>query len=88
MTQDATGLENYVPASPGDQVRSAGGVLLPVAGYGRLNLLVDQGGGTFQGTSREFTFDRVAHVPGLGRHNLISTRWLGEVLDAPVRYTR
>jgi len=55
---------------------------------GCLRLLVDKENGSFKGAMRELTLDRVAHVPGLGRHNLISTRWLGEVLDAPVRYTR
>ena len=42
MTQDSSHLEGYTPAPPGDEVESAGGVFLPVAGYGRLRLLVDQ----------------------------------------------
>ena len=41
MTQDSSHLEDYTPASPGDEIESAGGIFLPVAGYGRLRLLVD-----------------------------------------------
>ena len=74
MNQDSSHLEDYTPPAPGDEVESAGGCFLPVAGYGRLRLLVDQGNGTFKGATRELTVDRVAHVPNLGRHNLLSTK--------------
>ena len=71
--------------SPGDEVESAGGVFLPVAGYGRLRLLADQDNGTFKEALRELTLDRVAHVPTLGRHNLLSTKRLTTAFDAPMR---
>ena len=67
---------------PGDEVESAVGVSLPVAGYGRLRLLVDQDNGTFKGATRELTLDRVAHVPKLGRHNLLSAKRLTTAFDA------
>ena len=85
MIQDSSNLDNYTPAPPGDELESAGGVFLPVAGYGRLRLLVDEDNGTFKGATRELTFDRVAHVPKLGRHNLLSTKRLTTSFDAPMR---
>ena len=36
MTQDSSNLEDYTPPPPGDEVESAGGVFIPVAGYRRL----------------------------------------------------
>ena len=74
MTQDSSHLEDCKPPTPGDEVESAGGVFLPDAGYRRLRLLVDQDNDTFKGVTRELTLDRVAHVPNLGRHNLLSTK--------------
>ena len=85
MTQDSSHLEGYMPAPPGDEIESAGWVFLPVAGYGRLRLLVGQDNGTFKGATRELTLDRVAHVPKLGRHNLLSTKRLTTAFDAPMR---
>ena len=67
MAQDSSNLEDYAPAPSGDEVKSAGGVFLPAAGYGRL-LLVDQDNGIFKGATRALTLDRIAHVPKLGRH--------------------
>ena len=66
MTQDSSHLEDYTPASPGDEVENACGVFLPVVGYGRLRLRVDQDNGTFKGATLELTLDRVAHVSKLG----------------------
>ena len=63
MTQDSSNLKDYKPPPPGDEVESAGGVFLLVAGYGRLRLLMDQDNGTFKGVTRELTLDRVDHVP-------------------------
>ena len=40
MTQDSSQLKDYTPAPREDKVKSAGGVFLPVARYGRLQLLV------------------------------------------------
>ena len=85
MTQYSFNLEDYTPAPPGDEVESAGGGFLPVAGCGRLRLLVDQDKATFKGATRELTLDRVAHVPKLGRHNLLSTKRLTTAFDAPMR---
>ena len=36
MTQDSSHLQDYTPPSPGDEIESAGGFFLPVAGYGCL----------------------------------------------------
>ena len=85
MTQGSSNLEDYTLPPPGDEVESAGGVFLPVAGYGRLRLLVDQDNGTFKGETRELTLDRVAHVPKLGRHNLLSIKRLTTAFHAPMR---
>ena len=74
-----------IVAPPRDEVESAGGVFLPVAEYGRLRLLVDQDNGTFKGATRELTLDGVAHVPQLGRHNLLLTKRLTTAFDAPMR---
>ena len=46
---------------------------------------MDQDNDTFKGVTRELTFDRVAHVPKLGRHNLFSTKRLTTAFDAPMR---
>ena len=85
MTQDLFHLEDCMPPAPGDEVESAGGCFVPVAGYRRLRLLVDKGNGTFKGATRELAVDRVAHVPNLGRHNLLSTKRLTTAFDAPMR---
>ena len=67
MTQDSSDLEDNTPPPPGGEVENAGGVFLPVAGHGRLRLLVDQDNGTSKGVTRELTLDRVAHNLKLGR---------------------
>ena len=46
---------------------------------------MDQDYGAFKGTTRELTLDCVAHVPKLGRHNLLSTKRLTTAFDAPMR---
>ena len=66
-------------------MESAGGKFLPVACYGRLRLLVDQGNGKFRSETQRLTLERVAHVPGLGHPNLISAKALAKTLDAPMR---
>ena len=85
ITQASSHLEDYTTAPPGDTVESAGGVFLLVAGYGRIRFLVDQDNGTFKGVTREQTLDRVAHVPKLGHHNLLSTKRVTTAFDAPMR---
>ena len=85
MTQDSSNLEHYTPAPIGDEVESLCGVFLSVAGYRRLRLLVDQDNETFKEAMRELSLDRVARVPKLGRHNLLSTNWLSTAFDATMR---
>ena len=85
MTQNPSILEYYTLPPPGDEVGSAGGVFLPVAGYRRLRLLVDQDDGTFKGATRELTLERVAHAPKLGPHNLLSSKRFTTGFDAPMR---
>ena len=46
---------------------------------------MDQDNCTFKGPTRELTLDCVAHVPKLGRHNLLSTKRLATAFDAPMR---
>ena len=85
MTQDSSHLQDYTPAPPGDEVESAGGVLLLIAGYGHQRLLVDQDNGTFKGATRELTLDCVAHVPKLGHHDLLLVKRLTTAFDADAR---
>ena len=83
MTQNSSNLKITRP--PGDEIESARGGFIPVARYGRLRLLMDQNNGIFKGATRELTLDRVAHVPKLGCHNLLSTKRLTTAFDAPMR---
>ena len=46
---------------------------------------MEQDNGIFKGATRELTLDRVAHVPKLGHHNLLSTKRLTTAFDAPMR---
>ena len=85
LTPDPSHLEDYTLPPPGDEVESVGGVFRFVAGYERLRLLADRDNGSFKGATRELTLDRVAHVPNLGRHNLLSTKRLTTAFDAPMR---
>ena len=57
---------------------------LQVPRYGRLRLRADQGGGRVGGATRVLTFELVAHVQGMGRQNLISTRPSAAAFDAPI----
>ena len=85
MTQDSSNLEDYTPTPLGSEVESAGGGFHPAAGYGRLRLLADQDNGTFKGATCELALDHVAHVPKLGRHNLLSTKRRTTVRRADAR---
>ena len=85
MTQICAGLEDYAPAPASNKVKCVGGNLFPVAGYGRLRLLVNQGDGDFRGPTRELTLEYVAHVPNLGKYNTIFTKRLTQVFDEPMR---
>ena len=64
----------------------AGGIHLPIAGYERLRLLVDQGVGNIKVPTRDLAMERVANVPNLGQHNLISIKRLTLSFDAPMRF--
>ena len=79
MTRDPLGLEDCTPAPAGERVESAGGDFLPVTGYGRLRLQVDQSNSRFTGLTRELILERVAHVPNLGQQNLLSTKRLTQI---------
>ena len=46
---------------------------------------MDQDNGTFKGATRELDLDRIAHVPKLGRHSLLSAKRLTTVFNAPMR---
>lgn len=73
MTADATSLENYERAPPGDRVTAIGGP----------RFLVDQEDDTFQSETQQQMLDRVAHAPGLGHHDIISAKGMTKMLDAP-----
>ena len=47
VSQDSSNLEDYTTVPSGDETESGGEVFLPVAGYGRLPLLVDQDMGAY-----------------------------------------
>lgn len=53
-------------------------------GKERFRLLVDHEDGTFRGETQELMLERVAHVPGLGHHNLSSANTVAKTLDAPM----
>ena len=76
MTQNHASLEDYVPAPAVDKVECVGGNFFPLARYGRLRLLVDQGDGDFRGSARGLTPEYVAHVLNMKKHNMISTKRL------------
>lgn len=84
MPQNRADLEDHAPAPVGDKVECAGSTILPVAGYGRLRLMVDQGEGNFKGPARKLALEHVAHVPSLGKHNLLHTKWLTRDFDEPM----
>ena len=46
---------------------------------------MDQDNGIFKGATRELTLECVAHVPKVGRHNVLSTKRLTTAFDAPMR---
>lgn len=45
---------------------------------------MNQGEDDFKGLTRELAQERVAHVPNLGKHNLLSTKRLARVFDEPM----
>lgn len=57
---------------------------LPIAGYGRLRLLVIQGPGNVRGTPRDMALACVAHWANLGQHNQLSVKRLAQFVDVPM----
>lgn len=86
MTQDPAWLEDYTPAPAGQRIDGSGGILLPVAGYGRLLLPVDQGIANFKGPAHVLALERVAHVPNPRKHNVFSMKRLAQSLDELIRF--
>lgn len=87
MTSSAANLRDYHTTSTTDRVVTADGKFLPIAGYGRLHLEVDQDTGDFTGTTEDLELQRVAHVPQMDNHNLRSVTKLSKSLHAPPKCT-
>ena len=68
MSQTRVGTSAYKKASPGTTVEIADGNILPVDGFGRIEVDLDQPGHT----TNMVKMDDVGYVPGLSR-NLLST---------------
>ena len=68
MSHTRAGMSAYKKASPGTNVEIADGNILPVGGFGRIKVDLDQPGRT----TKMVKMDDVAYVPGLSR-NLLST---------------
>ena len=68
MSHTRAGRSAYKKASPGTNVEIADGNILPVDGFGRIEVDLDQPGRT----TKMVKMDDVAYVPGLSR-NLLST---------------
>ena len=68
MSHTCAGMSAYKKASPGTNVEIADGNILPVDGFGRIEVDLDQPGHT----TKMVKMDDVAYVPGLSR-NLQST---------------
>ena len=68
MSHTRTGMSAYKKASPGTNVEITDGNILPVDGFGRIEVDLDQPGYT----AKMVKMDYVAYVPGLSR-NLLST---------------
>ena len=68
MSHTRAGMSAYKKASPGTNVEIADVNILPVNGFGRIEVDLDQPGHT----TKMVKMDDVAYVPGLSR-NLLST---------------
>ena len=68
ISHTRAGMSVYKKASPGTNVEIADGNILPVDGFGRIEVNLDQPGHT----TKMVKMDDVAYVPGLSR-NLLST---------------
>ena len=71
MSHTRPGMSAYKKASPGTNVEIADGNILPVDGFGRIEVDLDQPGHT----TKMVKMDDVAYVPGLSRNLLPSKQW-------------
>ena len=83
MSHTRAGMSAYKKASPGTNVEIADGNILPVDGFGKIELYLDQPGRT----TKMVKMDDVACVPGLSR-NLLSTVKAEEQWVKPLIYYR
>ena len=83
MLHTRAGTSAYKKASPGTTVEIADGNILPVDGFGRVEVDLDQPGHT----ANMVKIDDVAYVPGLSR-NLLSTIKAVEQWGKPLIYYR
>ena len=83
MSHTRAGMSAYKKASPGTNVEIADGNILPVDGFGRIEVDLDQPGHT----TKMVKMDDVAHVPGLSP-NLLSTVKAVEQWGKPLIYYR
>ena len=83
MSHTRAGVSSYKKASPGTNVEIADGNILPVDGFGRIEVDLDQPGNT----TKMAKMDDVAYVPGLSR-NLLSTVKAVEQWGKPLIYYR
>ena len=83
MSHTRAGMSAYKKASPGTNVEIADGNILPVGGFGRIEVDLDQPGQT----TKMVKMDDVAYVPGLSR-NLLSTVKTVEQWGKPLIYYR
>ena len=83
MSHTRAGMSAYKKASPGTNVEIADGNILPVDGFGRIEVDLDQPGHT----TKMVKMDDIAYVPGLSR-NLLSTVKAVEEWGKPLIYYR
>ena len=83
MSHTRAGMSAYKKASPGTNVEIADGNILPVDGFGRIEVDLDQPGHT----TKMVKMDDVAYVPGLSR-NLLSAVKAVEQWGKPLIYYR
>ena len=83
MPHTRAGMSAYKKALPGTTVEIADGNILPVDGFGRIEVNLDQPGHT----TKMVKMDDVAYVPGLSR-NLLSTIKAVEQWGKPLIYYR
>ena len=67
MSHTRAGMSAYKKASPGTTVKIADGNILPVDGFGKIEVGLDQPGHT----TKVVKMDDVAYVPGLSRNLLL-----------------